>query len=100
MPQSRARARRNHRSNTESVRGGKYMTAQSRRRLLIQAAQLGAAALTPAWGWRRAVANPLGRPIGIQLYTVNAPMQDDPAGTLKKLREIGYGEVESAGFGK
>jgi sugar phosphate isomerase/epimerase len=76
------------------------MTAQSRRRLLIQAAQLGAAALTPAWGWRRAVANPLGRPIGIQLYTVNAPMQDDPAGTLKKLREIGYGEVESAGFGK
>jgi sugar phosphate isomerase/epimerase len=26
-------------------------------------------------------------------------MQQDPAGTLRKLREIGYGEVESAGFG-
>ena len=27
-------------------------------------------------------------------------MQGDPAGTLKRLREIGFGEVESAGFGK
>jgi len=26
-------------------------------------------------------------------------MQEDPAGTLKKIREIGFGEVESAGFG-
>jgi sugar phosphate isomerase/epimerase len=76
------------------------MTAQSRRRFLIQSSRLGAAALTPAWGWRRAFANPLGRPIGIQLYTVNGPMREDPAGTLKKLREIGFGEVESAGFGK
>ncbi len=31
---------------------------------------------------------------------VNIPMQTDPAGTLKKLRQIGFGEVESAGFGK
>jgi sugar phosphate isomerase/epimerase len=76
------------------------MNAQSRRRFLIQSSRLGAAALTPAWGWRRALANPLGRPIGIQLYTVNGPMREDPAGTLKKLREIGFGEVESAGFGK
>ncbi|HEY4970485.1 MAG TPA: sugar phosphate isomerase/epimerase [Steroidobacteraceae bacterium] len=42
----------------------------------------------------------MGRPVGIQLYTVNAPMQEDPAGTLKQLRAIGFGEVESAGFGK
>jgi sugar phosphate isomerase/epimerase len=76
------------------------MTAQSRRRFLIHSSRLGAAALIPAWGWRRALANPLGRPIGIQLYTVNTPMQEDPAGTLKKLRAIGFGEVESAGFGK
>ncbi len=27
-------------------------------------------------------------------------MQEDPAGTLKKIREIGFGEVEAAGFGK
>jgi sugar phosphate isomerase/epimerase len=76
------------------------MKSQSRRRFLIHSSRLGAAALTPAWGWRRALANPLGRPIGIQLYTVNGPMREDPAGTLKKLREIGFGEVESAGFGK
>jgi sugar phosphate isomerase/epimerase len=76
------------------------MTVQSRRRFLIQSSLLGAAALASTWGWRRAVANPLGRPIGIQLYTVNGPMQEDPAGTLKKIRDIGFGEVESAGFGK
>ncbi|HWX35343.1 MAG TPA: sugar phosphate isomerase/epimerase [Steroidobacteraceae bacterium] len=76
------------------------MTAQSRRRFLIQSSRVGAAALIPAWGWRRAFANPLGRPIGIQLYTVNGPMREDPAGTLKKLREIGFREVESAGLGK
>jgi sugar phosphate isomerase/epimerase len=76
------------------------MTTQSRRRFLVQSSRLGAAALIPGWGWRRAFANPLGRPIGIQLYTVNAAMQEDPAGTLMKLRAIGFGEVESAGFGK
>ena len=27
-------------------------------------------------------------------------MREDPAGTLRKLREFGYGEVEAAGFGK
>lgn len=76
------------------------MNAESRRRFLMQSGQLAAAALASPWMPRRASANPLGRPVGIQLYTVNAPMADDPAGTLKKLREIGFGEVESAGFGK
>jgi sugar phosphate isomerase/epimerase len=75
------------------------MNAKARRRFLVQSSQLGAAALASLWILRRAFANPLGRPVGIQLYTVNAPMQEDPAGTLKKLREIGFGEVESAGFG-
>ena len=45
-------------------------------------------------------ANPLSKPVGIQLWTVNGPMQADAAGTLQKLRKIGYGAVESAGFGK
>ena len=76
------------------------MSAESRRRFLIQSSRFGAAALAPTWLSRRAFANPLGRPVGIQLYTVNIPMREDPAGTLKKLREIGFGEVESAGFGK
>lgn len=76
------------------------MNAQSRRRFLIQSSQLAAAALVSPWLSRHASANPLDRPIGIQLYTVNQAMQDDPAGTLKKLKAIGFGEVESAGFGK
>jgi len=76
------------------------MNAESRRRFLIQSSRLGAAALAPTWLSRRAFANPLGRTVGIQLYTVNIPMREDPAGTLKKLREIGFGEVETAGFGE
>src|ERR1700691_2050553 len=76
------------------------MNAASRRRFLIQSSRLGAAALASTWRSRRVFANPLGRPVGIQLYTVNIPMQEDSAGTLKKLREFGFGEVESAGFGK
>jgi sugar phosphate isomerase/epimerase len=73
---------------------------ESRRRFLLQSSRLAAAALAAPWLSRRASANPLGRPIGIQLYTVNGAMQEDPAGTLKKIREIGFGEVETAGFGK
>ena len=76
------------------------MNPESRRRFLVQSSQLGVAAFASTWWPRRGFANPLGRPVGIQLYTVNIPMQEDPAGTLKRLREIGFGEVESAGFGK
>ena len=39
-------------------------------------------------------------PVGIQLYTVNADLLKDPAGTLKKIAQIGYTEVETAGWGK
>jgi sugar phosphate isomerase/epimerase len=38
-------------------------------------------------------------PVGIQLYTVNAELAKDPAGTLKKIAQMGYTEVETAGFG-
>jgi sugar phosphate isomerase/epimerase len=48
----------------------------------------------------RAWAAPGTIPVGIQLYTVGADMQKDPAGTLKKLAEIGYREVELASLGK
>lgn len=40
-----------------------------------------------------------GFPVGIQLYMVNADLMKDPAGTLKKLAQIGYSEVETAGWG-
>ena len=36
---------------------------------------------------------------GIQLYTVDKELKADVEGTLKKVRAIGYGEVETAGFG-
>jgi sugar phosphate isomerase/epimerase len=40
-------------------------------------------------------------PLGVQLYTVRASMQQDVARTLARVREIGYREVEFAGyFGK
>jgi sugar phosphate isomerase/epimerase len=41
---------------------------------------------------------PLGRPIGLQLYTVREEATRDLPGTLKKLAAIGYREVETAGF--
>ena len=41
-----------------------------------------------------------GFPAGIQLYMVNADLAKDPAGTLKKIAQIGYSEVESAGWGR
>ncbi|UII24318.1 sugar phosphate isomerase/epimerase family protein [Fulvivirga ligni] len=36
---------------------------------------------------------------GIQLYTLRDEMGSDPKGTLKKIADIGYKEVESAGYG-
>ena len=74
---------------------------ESRRRFLIQSSRLGAAALAAPWvSARRAFSTPLGRPVGIQLYTVKEAMLENPAGTLNKIRQIGFGEVETAGFGK
>ncbi len=43
-------------------------------------------------------ASPMGLPIGIQLYAVHQALTADPAGTLAKLHEIGYRQVETAGF--
>ena len=66
----------------------------SRTRIAVSLA--GAAALVP----RRLLANPLGLPIGIQLWTVREPLASDPAGTFVQLTKIGYREVESAGYGR
>jgi sugar phosphate isomerase/epimerase len=66
----------------------------------VQAGRLAAAAVAAPWLARQAWANPMGKPVGIQLYTVKDAIQADAAATLKKLRQIGYGEVETAGFGQ
>ncbi|WP_347260250.1 sugar phosphate isomerase/epimerase [Rudaea sp.] len=40
----------------------------------------------------------MGKPVGIQLWTVNDTLKHDPAGTLNQLAKIGFKEVEAAGF--
>jgi sugar phosphate isomerase/epimerase len=71
---------------------------ESRRQFLIGSG-LGVAALAASGLPDFAQAAPLGKRPGIQLYTINEAMRADAAGALKKLRQIGYLEVESAGFG-
>jgi hypothetical protein len=45
-------------------------------------------------------AMPLGGPVGTQLHAVKDALQADPAGTLRAIRKIGFGEVETAGFAR
>lgn len=42
-----------------------------------------------------AKANPLGKPIGLELYTVGAELEKDYDGTLRQIAAIGYQEVET-----
>ena len=67
------------------------------RRDFLRTAVAGTAALAVLSDWR-GIANPLGLPIGLQLYTVREQLQKDFDGTLKKVAAAGYQEVEMAGF--
>ncbi|HEY2806599.1 MAG TPA: sugar phosphate isomerase/epimerase [Gemmatimonadales bacterium] len=62
------------------------------RRDFVQA--LGAASLAV----NRSGASARIRPIGLQLYTVRQAMQADVEGTLARVAQIGYTEVEFAGY--
>lgn len=78
---------------------GRVMVTWTRRRFLEHTGRVGAAAaliapLLP--GSARSM--PLGGPAGIQLYAVKDSLAADPAATLRRVREIGFGEVETAGF--
>lgn len=64
----------------------------SRRRLLQLGGVAAAASVASRFGW----ANPLGLPIGIQLYMVAQTLEQDAPGTLKALHSMGYREVEIA----
>ena len=64
-------------------------------RSALTVAGLAASAALPFSAW----ADPLGLPIGIQLYVVGADMQKDAAAAVKQIAQIGYKEVETAGFG-
>ena len=44
------------------------------------------------------MADPLGLPLGLQLYSVRELLPKDYEGTLRQLGAIGYREVEAAGF--
>src|SRR5262249_31804939 len=46
----------------------------------------------------RAPADPLGQPIGLQLYTVREQLGKDFDGTLKQVAAVGYQEVELFSF--
>ena len=46
----------------------------------------------------RLMANPLGLPLGLQLYSVRDVLPKDYEGTLRKIGALGYREVEAAGF--
>jgi sugar phosphate isomerase/epimerase len=70
----------------------------SRRQFLIGSAQV-ALALASGALTLPVKAESKGKHPGIQLYTINDAMQADARGALKKLHEIGYVEVESAGYG-
>ena len=70
------------------------MNLEHRRHFLRRASQ-GVAGLA-ALGQLRA--NPLGLPIGLELYTVRNELEKDFAGTIKKVAAIGYKEVELYAF--
>jgi sugar phosphate isomerase/epimerase len=57
-----------------------------------------AAACAAAAGTGELWANPLGLPLGLQLYSVRDYLPKDYVGTLKRLGAMGFQEVEAAGF--
>jgi sugar phosphate isomerase/epimerase len=69
------------------------------RRAFLERGSLALAAMT-AYRAHAAPAGhgPLGRPIGVQLYTVREDVARDLVGTLRALAAIGYREVELAGI--
>lgn len=76
------------------------MRLHTRREFLAASRNLGIATAVGALLPRIAWANAMGLPPGIQLYTVRQDLPKDTPGTLKQLHEIGFREVETAGFGK
>ncbi|MDE2136915.1 MAG: sugar phosphate isomerase/epimerase [Gammaproteobacteria bacterium] len=74
------------------------MTTLSRRRFLAASGRLGAAALIAPARPGPLKAAPLGGAAGIQLYAVKDSLAADPGATLRRVRDIGFREVETAGF--
>jgi sugar phosphate isomerase/epimerase len=73
------------------------MRSFTRRHFLANCGRCGVAALAAQAHPGVVHATPLGGPIGIQLYAVKDSLAADPAATLRRLKKIGFGEVETAG---
>jgi sugar phosphate isomerase/epimerase len=71
------------------------MSFTSRRTFMKATGTIAAAACA---GVDRLAAAPLNKPIGLQLYSVRELLPKDFDGTLRKVREAGYTEVEAAGY--
>jgi sugar phosphate isomerase/epimerase len=67
----------------------------SRRELLIGGGEALVATAFGLGSTLRMFANPLGKPIGLELYTVGAELDKDYDGTLRQIAAIGYTEVET-----
>jgi sugar phosphate isomerase/epimerase len=68
------------------------------RRTFLKTASTSAACAAAWHGTSRLMADPLGLPTGLQLYSVRDLLPKDYEGTLRQLAAIGYREVEAAGF--
>jgi sugar phosphate isomerase/epimerase len=69
------------------------------RRAFLERGSLALAAMSlPTARAAEARVGPLGKPIGLQLYTVRDAVAKDLPGTLRAIADIGYREVELAGI--
>ncbi len=75
------------------------MPILSRRDFLTRAASAASVSAAALLCPRRAFANPLGLPLGIQLYMISDAMRSDAAAAIRQVAAIGYKEAEPAGFG-
>lgn len=70
-----------------------------KRREFLRSTALGVTAAAAGIRWPLELsANPLGKPIGLQLYTLRDQLAKDVPGTIKKVAEVGYKEVEVYDF--
>jgi len=68
------------------------------RRIFLQTASASAACAVLSNSTVRLLANPLGLPLGLQLYSVRDVLPKSYDGTLRQIAALGYREVEAAGF--
>jgi sugar phosphate isomerase/epimerase len=68
------------------------------RRTFLKTASASAACAAVWSSAPRLMANALGLPLGLQLYSVRDVLPKDYEGTLRQLSALGYREVEAAGF--